>query len=140
MKGRRGNFWLFAFVFLVILLITPLWHLLGSKVTVFQSGNAPLNFYTGAGTITATVQAVETAREDFCNNTLVYFNGDYGTGGSHSNQNRGSFCIKDNSPELVSKLQDAAAKATRLKAEYVSAPFNLCGCDYNAWITSVQPA
>lgn len=93
---------------------------------------------TGTGAVYGEVLGIEHYTEWACDNWLVYFRGDPGSGGDSSNPNHGSYCFKDNDPALIDKLTKLADKGAYVKAKYETAYVSLCGCDYSAWITEVS--
>lgn len=95
---------------------------------------------TGKGSTYGKIMTVEHFQEYFCDNWLVYFENDMGTGGDTRKQTAGSYCIKDNDPELIRQLQEYGASGIRVKADYETAYYSICGCDYQAWINHVEPA
>ena len=92
---------------------------------------------TGTGKTYGQIITVEHFNELFCDTYLVYFQGDMG---HMEADNPGSYCIKNNDPMLIHKLEQFAASGDRVIAEYETAYGTICGCDYAAWIISVEKA
>jgi len=93
---------------------------------------------TGGGNVYGRIMAVEHYTEFFCDNWLVYFENDVGTGGEYGSQNKGSYCIKNNDKDIIERLEYFAGKGVRVKATYETAYMSLCGCDYSAWVYEVE--
>lgn len=137
-KNRKAHAGIIAtiFILLVLLGVWLLWTYAGHAITLFNSGTAGF-VNTGTGSFYGKVQAVEQHTENFCNNTLVYFEFDTGTGGQYGSQNKGSYCIENNSPVLISKLNELGKSGARSQFFYRNVLFNLCECDYDSFITGV---